>query len=412
MNSLFSYAQTKIQTKLILQETEKFTFQQRISNAGIWIQFFVTKQSDFKLIVSGSLNILCIFEDFSVEALVTHSREKKMHNGVLNLTKMWAMSTNFFGAVPYNLLLDCVKHPCLTVDSELHLSDALLIWLDANTEHLDCSSRDEDDLTEILKEIRISILPLWFAAGKRRSCYFSKLADESIDSILRLVKTPSTGSINVLGDFDLKHFRIRLTEYSERVNLSGCPQITSAILLLSLLHPSHSMDPASRKVIKQSLINLEHLDEGRISLSLLPTLSFEAVQEVNISKCPRIHLKAAIECFSKLFPSLRTIKAAYLLNFKTITFCKLVQKCPLVCEVDLTVDPSPVILTQISVVSSSPSQVPPVPNKSFIVGDNSLDVTSVYYLRPSLSNIAKLTLEAEVTYAIQIWSSYQNTVFL
>ncbi|TXG58310.1 hypothetical protein EZV62_016139 [Acer yangbiense] len=295
---------------------------------------------------------------------------------------MWAMSTNFFGAIPYNLLLDCVKHPCLTVDSEMHLSDALLIWLDANTEQLNCLSRTEDDLTEILKEIRISILPLWFAA-----------ADESIDSILRLVKTPSTGSINVLGDFDLKHLRIRLTEYSERVNLSGCPQITSAILLLSLLHPSHSMDPASRKVIKQSLINLECLDKGRISLSLPPTLSFEAVQEVNISKCPRIHLKAVIECFSKSFPSLRTIKAAYLLNFKTITFCKLVQKCPLVCEVDLTVDPSPVIPTQISVVSSSPSLVPPVSNKSFIVGDNSLDMTSVYHSRPSLSNITKLTLE-------------------
>ncbi|KAK4834351.1 hypothetical protein QYF36_021203 [Acer negundo] len=306
---------------------------------------------------------------------------------------MWAMSTNFFGAIPYNLLLDCVKHPCLTVDSEMHLSDALLIWLDGNTEQLDYSSRTEDDLTEILKEIRISILPLWFAAGKRRSCYFSKLADESINSILRLVKTPSTGSINVFGDFDLKHLRIRLTEYSERVNLSGCPQITSAILLLSLLHPSHSMDPASRKVIKQSLINLERLDEGRISLSLPPTLSFEAVQEVNISKCPRIHLKAAIECFSKSFPSLRTIKAAYLLNFKTITFCKLVQKCPLVCEVDLTVDPSPVILTQISVLSSSPSLVPPVSNNSFIVGDNSLDMTSVYHSRPSLSNITKLTLE-------------------
>lgn len=52
-------------------------------------------------------------------------------------------------------------------------------------------------------------------SGKRRSCYFSKLADESVDSILRLVKIPPTGLINALGDVDLNHFRIRLTKYSK-----------------------------------------------------------------------------------------------------------------------------------------------------------------------------------------------------
>ncbi|KAL5743171.1 hypothetical protein ACOSP7_029903 [Xanthoceras sorbifolium] len=297
---------------------------------------------------------------------------------------MWAMSNKFFRSIPYNLLFDCVKHPCLTVDSEMHLCDALLIWLDANAEQFDCLSTTEDALTEILKEIRISILPLWFAAGKRRSCYFSKLADESVDSILRLVKTPSTGSINALCDLDLEHLRIRLTDYSERVNLSGCPQITSAILILSVLDSSHDMDPTLWKIAKQSLLMVERFDKGFISLGLPPIFSFEAVQEVNISKCPRIHLQAAIECFSKSFPSLRTIKAAYLLNFKTITFCKLVPKCPTICEVDLTVDPSPVIPTQLSVVSS---------NKSVIVRDKLLDMAPVYHLRPALSNITKLSLE-------------------
>ncbi|KAJ0020449.1 hypothetical protein Pint_31698 [Pistacia integerrima] len=72
---------------------------------------------------------------------------------------------------------------------------------------MDCSIRTKENLIGILKEIRISILPLWFAAGKRRSCYFSKLADESVDSILRLVKIPLAVLINALGDVDLNHLR-------------------------------------------------------------------------------------------------------------------------------------------------------------------------------------------------------------
>ena len=69
-------------------------------------------------------------------------------------------------------------------------------------------------------------------------------------------------------------------------------------------------------------------------------LSFELIQEVDISKCSRLHPEAAITCFSKSFPSIRTLKAAYLLNFKATTLHQLVQKCPLLCEFDFTIDSS------------------------------------------------------------------------
>ncbi|XP_044465287.1 BTB/POZ domain-containing protein FBL11 isoform X2 [Mangifera indica] len=300
---------------------------------------------------------------------------------------MWAISNRDFVYIPYNLLLMCVKHPCLTVDSEMHLSDALLIWLDANMEQMGCSIRTKENLIGILKEIRRSILPLWFAAGKRRSCYFSKLADESVDSILRLVKIPPAGLVDALGDVDLNHLRIRITKYSEKVNLSSCPQITADILLLSVLHYSHGMDSTLRKTIKKYLISLEHLDKDhwRIFPCLPPILSFEAVQEVNFSKCHRLHLESAIECFSRSFLSLKIIKAAYLLNIKTTNFIKLVHKCPLVSEVDLSVDICPIIPTQVSVLSSNLA-LPLASNKH-------CDVTSCYHSGPSLSNITHLTIE-------------------
>ncbi|GAY33217.1 hypothetical protein CUMW_006220 [Citrus unshiu] len=466
MPSSFSLAQTLIRyrSKQILLKMEKFSFQQMIFEAGIWILFSITKQlieqsSYFQGLLGGSFsesssdyisiqwnletfidilkciygcpldvtsdNFLALFEGalyFGVERLILEcrtwfsdvcfSKDNELHQihledlihiwnfglehandfvpqfcaSYLARNFMWAMSHKSFVNIPYNLLLECVKHPSLTVDSEMHLSNALLIWIDANIAQLESSNRAEDDLT-ILKEIQISILPLWFAAGKRRSSYFSKLSDESVNSILRLVKVHPACLIKVLEDVELKHLRIRLTEYSEKVNLSGCPQMTSAILLLSVLDSSHCLDPTSRKIFE-----CLDKDQSRIPLGFLPILSFEAVQEVNISKCHALHLESAIECFSKSFPSLRTIKAAYHLNFKTLNLHKLVQKCPMLCEVDLTVDPSPVIPTKVSVVSSSSALMPLVLNKS-IAGDSSLYATSVYHSGPSPSNITKLTLE-------------------
>lgn len=63
-------------------------------------------------------------------------------------------------------------------------------------------------------------------SGKRRSCHFSKLFEESIDSIFRLMIVTPPYSVNFLGDVDLEHLRIRLTEYSKVFSLEKlykCP---------------------------------------------------------------------------------------------------------------------------------------------------------------------------------------------
>ncbi|RVW47991.1 BTB/POZ domain-containing protein FBL11 [Vitis vinifera] len=66
---------------------------------------------------------------------------------------MWAMSCNSYGNLPYNMLIACTRHPELTVDSEKHLSDALLVWLAANPELSERSSCLEDDCTDVLKQV-------------------------------------------------------------------------------------------------------------------------------------------------------------------------------------------------------------------------------------------------------------------
>ncbi|KAF7818760.1 BTB/POZ domain-containing protein FBL11 [Senna tora] len=305
--------------------------------------------------------------------------------GYLARNFMWALHSSIFGKIPYNMLVSSIEHPDLTVDSEMHLSDALFCWLESNMENLEFLSKTEDDCHRILKQIRVGLWPLWFAAGKRNSSHFRQLAEESLDSIFKQLNIPPMGSRNILGYDDLQHLRIRLTEYSKKVNLSDCPQITFAILLLSVVPLSYPMDLSLRKIIEQLFNNFELpiRDKCAFPQRLLQTLSFEAVQEVDISKCQRLHIEGAIEFFCKSFPSLRKLSAAYLLNIRTTNFLKLVQKCPQVCEIDLTVDVTPLIPALVSIVSSSPA----------VTSLISVDAISFYESGPLLSNITKLTLE-------------------
>lgn len=69
-------------------------------------------------------------------------------------------------------------------------------------------------------------------AGRRSSSSFSELAKASVDSIFRVMKATSAGSVNVLGDGDLSHLRIRLSEYS-KVFPSLSLQMLDAILGIS-----------------------------------------------------------------------------------------------------------------------------------------------------------------------------------
>ncbi|XP_031382441.1 BTB/POZ domain-containing protein FBL11-like isoform X2 [Punica granatum] len=307
---------------------------------------------------------------------------------------MYAASSQYFVDIPYTMLVSCLEHPQLTLDSEMHLAEALLVWIDYNLRQVEHAGGYEYEVTDVLKHIRVSLLPLSFAAGKRRSGYFSDLADKCIQSI-RSLKNPSVVLKDLLRNGDSSHLRLRLTEYTEMVDLSGCPQMTSTILLLSMLPYSYSMDPLLRNSLRESLLKLEGVDKDRslVSQQVLPVLCFEAVQKVDISKCLGLNIIAAMECFSKSFPSLRVLKAAYLSNLKASDLLQLLKKCPLLSEVDLTHDINPIPLAQVSDTCPS-SAINPTPlNNISNFRYGYLDMTSLNHSRFLASTIARLTLE-------------------
>ncbi|KAI4366759.1 hypothetical protein MLD38_022593 [Melastoma candidum] len=79
---------------------------------------------------------------------------------------MLVASSQFLPAVPCNLLTACLLHEDLTVDSEMHLAEALVNWLDAMWNRSESCSKEVDiDCIQILKEIRVVLLPLQFAIG-------------------------------------------------------------------------------------------------------------------------------------------------------------------------------------------------------------------------------------------------------
>ncbi|XP_027768074.1 BTB/POZ domain-containing protein FBL11 isoform X2 [Solanum pennellii] len=311
--------------------------------------------------------------------------------GYLASNFIWMASCDSFHNVPFELLLSCVKQPCLTVDSEKHLCDAILLWLAANTDPSDRLSSTGDARLEILTEIRTSLLSLPFAAGKRRCPFFSKFAERSVVAICSLAASRSFILADILGGGDCNQLRIRLTEYTKILDLSGCPQINLPLLLLNMLPCSYYLDKLLMKKLNQLSLKLErHTDISRISWETFPVLTFEAVQVVDVSNCPMLHLEAAIEFFSKSFPSLTTLKAAYILTFRTMKLYQLLQRCPLLSDIDLTVDSTPVIPAKVSVISSFPAvmlQISTSPND-----ETCPDVPAFHFSR-QLSNITKLILE-------------------
>ncbi|KAL5728812.1 hypothetical protein ACHQM5_001852 [Ranunculus cassubicifolius] len=306
--------------------------------------------------------------------------------GYLARNFMQAISCSSFVEVPYHLLSCCLEHPDLTTDSERHLAEALLRWIESNERpSQDSAVLIKEDYNDILKVVRISLLPLWFVAGMKRGSYFSEHAVNSISPILCLTNNQSVSLLRVLRDRDLDLIRFRLTCNTERIDLSGCPQITPALLFLSLLPSSGSMDTTTDKKIEKYFSEILSLNKGiyAVPQNLFLTLSFEAVQGVDVSKCPRLHLDAAIQNLLKSFPSLKTLRASYCVHFKLKTLFHLVKNCPQVNEVYLNVDMPPVLPAQTSIISTR------------FDDHQHLDVSSYKVLkeRPSSSNITKLILK-------------------
>lgn len=157
------------------------------------------------------------------------------------------------------------------------------------------------------------------------------------------------------------------------------------------------LDATLKKTILHAFTRLDRhtADHYQNLAKSIKMLSFEAVHEVDISKCSKVHSAAAVIWLHLALPSLRTLKGSHCLQFKLEDLYCLIQKCPLVAEVDMTVDVSSVIPTKVSVLSASAERYQPSDSTPYTMLEEILlsNIAKPTFGNPARSNISKLTLE-------------------
>ncbi|KAK3163119.1 hypothetical protein QOZ80_1BG0097920 [Eleusine coracana subsp. coracana] len=261
------------------------------------------------------------------------------------------ISLRSFNKIPYGLLSSTIECPHLTVDSEKQLCEALLYWVSENMKP--CEQPNQNTLDGqlcLLSKVKICLLPLEFAAGTK--IHWLNFGESIVCTILNLLKNSLQVLLDAVADGTLERYCIRITEYSKKVVLSGCPQITTAFLYISVLPTD--LDATFRRRAVRSYTQIDHqsfilYDELE---TVVKTCSFRNVHMVDLSKCPKVHFGAAIDWLKLTFPELKTFRASYCLSFQFNDLQYLLLRCSCLNEIDLTVDTS-TVMPRHSVISSS-----------------------------------------------------------
>ncbi|KAF0893759.1 hypothetical protein E2562_029655 [Oryza meyeriana var. granulata] len=308
--------------------------------------------------------------------------------GFLAQNFVQVISTRSFVKMPYDLLYSTIECPHLTVDSEKQLCEAILCWISENLQCCEKLAPNSYGQLCLLNKVRMCLLPLEFAEGIKRK--WGEIGSKVESTILNLLKDSLQTVLDAIADDDLESYRIRITEYSKKIVLSGCPQITTEFLYISVL-PTN-LDASFKKRMESSYA---HVDYRNIILyneleKAVKTLSFGNLHTVDLSKCPNVHFSAAIDWLKLAFPELRIFRASFCLLFQFEDLLYLLLTCPSINEIDLTIDTS-IIAPEHSVISSrfDVQGVMKLKLTRYCIEDPSCDTTMKSYF----SNISKLILE-------------------
>ncbi|CAM6113165.1 unnamed protein product [Calypogeia fissa] len=237
------------------------------------------------------------------------------------------MDLSSFLDLPCSLLRACIEHPQLTVHSERQLCDALLRWLENQDQGSGSGELNTDQATTILSEVQRALLPRSFLLG-------------------RLKEDNHIGVSNSI---------IRITDYLECLDLSGCYEVTDLILFTSaarapLRLPEHPEGIGTAPPLDPSW------SEWNVGWTSAPTLlssfyntparsakwprirSFQNLKRLNLTQCWRIPQDSLVLWLREACPSLLEL---ILINCPQITF-SILQALPAVCPqlqlVDISLD--------------------------------------------------------------------------
>ncbi|CAD6234583.1 unnamed protein product [Miscanthus lutarioriparius] len=195
-------------------------------------RWFSTIASQTSAIFSVPLDFIIEVWDFAQEHGVTFVQEICREYLAQNFAHV--ISRRSFNKIPYDLLCSTIECPHLTVDSEKQLCEAILYWVSENMKTCEQSYPNSvDGHLFLLSKVKICLLPLGFAAGTKR--HWFDFGNNIVCTILDLLKDSLKTLLDAIADGNLERYCIRITEYSKNIVLSGCPQVTTAFLYISVL---------------------------------------------------------------------------------------------------------------------------------------------------------------------------------
>ncbi|KAJ4748616.1 BTB/POZ domain-containing protein FBL11 [Rhynchospora pubera] len=262
----------------------------------------------------------------SLEYLVdTWNYGKEKCVGFIQNECVGCMARNFVDAVkssslykvPFDMLLACTDHPDLTVYSEKQLCEALVKWSLANSE------ASTNDIFTLFRKVRSNLLPLSYASGLRR--FYSEIGNAAVNAIFNT-------SSELKDSTSLNQFRIRITNYSKKLLLSGCPQMSEILLLISML--KHDASPSKIKQILNSSPSL--ICNSLKSLENKSFFSFPNVLAIDISGCHQLNARCTFECLNRAFPSLAILRASHCSQVRVQDLNFLINACPSLNEIDFS----------------------------------------------------------------------------
>ncbi|BFI34009.1 hypothetical protein MPTK2_4g20040 [Marchantia polymorpha subsp. ruderalis] len=234
---------------------------------------------------------------------------------------MEARSMSSFNDIPHGLLSACVDHIQLTVHSEKDLFDSLRCW---------CEGQDwVDEAEEIISERKTSIM--------------NKIRTSLVPLSVLLAYYPSKNCL------DCNNRTIRITNYLEYLDLSGCHEVDDDMLFQSSSSaplPAHcpSVPPGD---IPQMLMQMQIIESPfpafrytePVRNSKWPVIpKFENLKILNLSYCNKISEDALLLWLREACPQLTEF---YAKNCPQIGFTflpHLAKECPNLETVDISLD--------------------------------------------------------------------------
>ncbi|KAG0492064.1 hypothetical protein HPP92_005462 [Vanilla planifolia] len=172
-------------------------------------------------------------------------------------------------------------------------------------------------------------------------------------------------------------------------------KVTTAILFLGIL--PNNLDSTQEENILHNLIKLDNFRRDYSDImEKVKFLSFKSITEVDVSNCPQLRFASVLMWLNVAFPSLKILKACHYFSITYENLHFLLHKCPLIDEVDLSVDVSPVSSAKVTVLSlhaETYQLADEMRYRNLNQKLNLLNIGEVISTKPLLANISKLTLE-------------------